>query len=116
MERRRDKRFDLAGTMVLDAGGQRYRLPAVDISRTGLGVLLDAEILGQKPNGQVWACTIESNDLARPVQAFVSVMRIRQFRGQQLVGFRFESIDDEDLRIIRAYEMLAKIRAGRKVR
>lgn len=110
MERRRNPRYDLIGTVRMDIGNRTHELPATDLSRTGVGIAIDIRMLGPKPHGQVWHCVIESPDLAKPVEAYVSVMRIRHFRGRDLVGMRFESIDDENLRVVRAYETLAKIR------
>lgn len=72
--------------------------------------MLDVAVLGAKPTGAVGTCIIESPDLATRVEAFVSVMRIRRVGHQHLVGLRFESISDEQLRIIRAYEALVKAR------
>lgn len=112
-ERRRNKRFDLIGTVRMDIGNKTHELPATDLSRTGVGIALDLSLLGPKPHGQVWHCIIESPDLAAPVEAYVSVMRIRHFAGKDLVGMRFESIDDENLRVVKAYETLARIREHR---
>lgn len=112
-ERRRYHRFNLQGRVQLQLGGKHFEFPAADISVSGVGVLLDVAVLGAKPAGEVGICTIESPDLAGPVEAFVSIMRIRRVGRQYLVGFRFESISDEQLRIIHAYESLLKARAGR---
>lgn len=114
MERRRDRRFDLAGTVRMEIGSKTHELPATDLSRTGVGIAIDVRLLGPKPHGQVWHCVIESPDLAAPITAFVSVMRIRHSHGKDLVGLRFESIDDDNLRIVKAYETLAKIREHRR--
>ena len=64
--------------------------------------------------GGEWICTIESPDLASTVEAYVSVMRIRRIGHQHLVGLRFESISDEQLQIIHAYETLIKARNARR--
>ena len=109
-ERRRDNRFHLKGRVQLDIGGQHFEFPTADISVSGVGVMLDVAVLGGKPTGLVGICQIESPDLAAPVEAYVSIMRIRRVGHQHLVGLRFESISDEQLRIIRAYETLAKAR------
>ncbi len=114
LERRRNQRFDLIGVVRMDIGEQIHELPATDLSRTGVGIAIDLSLLGPKPHGQVWHCIIESPDLAAPVEAYVSVMRIRHVRGKDLVGMRFESIDDDNLRIVHAYETLAKIRARKQ--
>ena len=79
-----------------------------DISVTGVGVILDIAVLGAKPGGQVGICTIESTQLAGPIEAYVSVMRIRRIGRQHLVGLRFESINDEQLNLIHDYEKLAR--------
>lgn len=115
LERRRNQRFDLIGVVRMEIGQQIHELPATDLSRTGVGVAINISLLGPKPHGQVWHCTIESPDLAKPVEAFVSVMRIRHQHGKDLVGMRFESIDDENLRVVHAYETLAKIRERKRV-
>jgi len=109
-ERRRCHRFNLQGRVQLDLGGKRFELPAADISVSGVGVMLDVALLGAKPSGEVGTCTIESPDLACPVEAYVSVMRIRRVGHQHLVGLRFESITDEQLGVIRAYEALVAAR------
>ena len=109
-ERRRDNRFNLQGRVQLDIGGKHFEFPAADISVSGIGVMLDVAVLGAKPTGEVGICIIESPDLATKVEAYVSIMRIRRVGHQHLVGLRFESISDEQLRIIRAYETLAKAR------
>lgn len=109
-ERRRSHRFNLQGKVQLQLGGKRFEFPAADISVTGVGVMLDAAALGTKPAGEVGICTIESPDLACPIEAYVSVMRIRRVGQQHLVGLRFESISDEQLEVIRAYEALVDAR------
>ena len=91
--------------------GRHFEFPAADISTSGIGVLLDAAVLGVRPSGAVGHCTIESGELDGPVDAYVSVMRIRRFGDQILVGLRFESISDEQLQIIRNFE--AKSRGDR---
>lgn len=112
-ERRRFHRFNLQGRVQLQLGGKCYEFPAADISVNGIGVMLDVAVLGAKPAGEVGTCVIESPDLAAPVEAYVSVMRIRRIGQQHLVGLRFESISDEQLRIIHAYETLVEVRKAK---
>ena len=109
-ERRRSHRFNLQGKVTLELGGKQYEFPAADISISGVGVMLDVSVLGGKPGGEVGICTIASPDLACPVEAFVSVMRVRKMGTQHLLGLRFESISDEQLQVIQAYETLIKSR------
>lgn len=104
-ERRRSNRFNLRGKVCLDIGGKRYEFPSADLSVTGVGILLDVAVLGAKPSGEVGVCTIDSADLSAPVEAYVSIMRIRRVGQQHLVGLRFESISDEQLAIIHAFEL-----------
>lgn len=115
-ERRRSNRFNLRGKVCLELGGRRFEFPSADLSDTGVGILLDVAVLGAKPSGEVGFCTIESPDLSAPVEAYVSVMRIRRVGHQYLVGLRFESISDEQLSIIRAFESVCRDRtaAGRQ--
>jgi len=113
-ERRRSHRFNLQGRVQLQLGGKTFEFPAADISVTGVGVMLDVAVLGARPSGEVGTCTIESPDLASTVEAYVSVMRIRRVGHQHLVGLRFESISDEQLKIIHAYETLVKARNARR--
>jgi len=113
-ERRRNHRFNLQGKVLLELGGQRFEFPAADISVSGVGVMLDVAVLGAKPSGAVGICTIESADLACPVEAYVSVMRIRRVGHQHLVGLRFESISDEQLQVIQAYESLLRARNAKR--
>jgi len=113
-ERRRDHRFNLQGKVLLELGGRRFEFPAADISVSGVGVMLDVAVLGAKPSGAVGTCTIESADLACPVEAYVSVMRIRRVGHQHLVGLRFESISDEQLQVIQAYESLLRARNAKR--
>ena len=87
-ERRRFHRFNLQGRVQLQLGGKRYEFPTADISVNGIGVMLDVAVLGAKPAGEVGTCIIESPDLAAPVEAYVSVMRIRRIGHQHLVGLR----------------------------
>lgn len=96
-ERRRSNRFNLQGRVRLTLAGREFEFPAADISVTGLGVMLDIGLLGHKPSGEVGFCRIESTDLPSPVEAFVSVMRMRRIGDQHLIGLRFESISDEQL-------------------
>lgn len=112
-ERRRFHRFNLQGRVQLQLGGKRFEFPAADISVTGVGVMLDVAVLGAKPAGEVGTCIIESPDLATSVEAYVSVMRIRRVGHQHLVGLRFESISDEQLSVIHAYETLVKARKAK---
>jgi hypothetical protein len=112
-ERRRFNRFNLQGRVQLQLGGKTFEFPAADISVSGVGVMLDVAVLGAKPTGEVGICTIESPDLACPVEAYVSVMRIRRVGHQHLVGLRFESISDEQLQVIHAYETLIRARAAK---
>lgn len=109
-ERRRFHRFNLQGRVQLQLGGKCFEFPAADISVTGVGVMLDVAVLGAKPAGEVGTCVIESPDLATSIEAYVSVMRIRRVGHQHLVGLRFESISDEQLNVIHAYETLIKAR------
>ena len=111
-ERRRSNRFNLRGRVCLDLGGKRYEFPSADLSVTGVGILLDVAVLGAKPSGEVGICTIESPDLMAPVEAYVSIMRIRRVGQQHLVGLRFESISDEQLAIIRAFEVQCRARTA----
>ena len=106
-ERRRSHRLSLRGRVQLRLGGQYFDFPVADISVTGLGILLDDAALGHKPSGEVGNCTIESPQLGGPIEAYVSVMRIRRVGRQHLVGLRFESISDEKLRLISDYEKQA---------
>lgn len=110
---RRSSRFPLHGKVHLEFGERRFDLPLADISVSGVGVRLDVALLGAKPDGQVGFCRVESPDLACPIEAFVSVMRIRRVGHQHLVGLRFESIGDEQLRVVEAYQALSKARADR---
>lgn len=113
-ERRRFNRFNLQGKVQLQLGGKLFEFPAADISVSGVGVMLDVAVLGAKPTGEVGICTIESPDLASRIEAYVSVMRIRRIGHQHLVGLRFESISDEELQIIQAYETLIKTRKSER--
>lgn len=103
-ERRRSRRACLKGHVHLSLGGRNYEFPLADISVSGVGVMLDVAVLGAKPSGAVGICRIESPELSQPVEAFVSVMRIRRVGHQFLVGLRFESISDEQLHVLQAYE------------
>lgn len=114
-ERRRFHRFNLQGRVQLQLGGKKFEFPAADISVTGIGILLDVAVLGAKPAGEVGLCTIDSPDLASTVEAYVSVMRIRRVGQQHLVGLRFESISDEQLRVIHAYETLVQARRAKRL-
>lgn len=71
---------------------------------SGVGVLIDAAILGSKPSGEVGVCRIDSPDLGGTIEAYVSVMRIRRLGERRLVGLRFESISDDELELIREYK------------
>lgn len=113
-ERRRFNRFNLQGKVQLQLGGKLFEFPAADISVSGVGVMLDVAVLGAKPAGEVGICTIESPDLASRIEAYVSVMRIRRMGHQHLVGLRFESISDEELQIIQAYETLIRTRKSER--
>lgn len=108
-ERRRSHRHGLDGQVRLQLGGRHFAFPVADISVSGVGVLLDAAELGTKPGGEVGVCTIESTQLAGPIEAYVSIMRIRRVGHQHLVGLRFESITDEQLSLIDDYEKLARV-------
>lgn len=109
-ERRRSLRFSLQGKVHLVFGERVFDLPVADLSVTGFGVRLDVALLGARPDGQVGTCRIESPELASPVEAFVSVMRIRRVGRQHLVGLRFESIGDEELQVVEAYEAARRAR------
>jgi hypothetical protein len=85
-------------------GGQHMDLPAADISVSGVGVLIDAAVLGARPSGEVGVCRIESSDLGGSIEAYVSIMRIRRVGDRRLVGLRFESISDDELELIREYK------------
>lgn len=103
-ERRRCRRALLKGHVHLSLGGRDYEFPLADVSVSGVGVMLDVAVFGAKPSGAVGICRIESPELVSPVEAFVSVMRIRRVGPQYLVGLRFESISDEQLHVLQAYE------------
>lgn len=106
-ERRRSNRLSLQGRVRLELGGQYFEFPVADISVTGVAVRLDVAVLGSKPSGEVGSCTIESVQLAGTIEAYVSVMRMRRVGQQHLVGLRFESISDEQLKLIHDFEKLA---------
>lgn len=89
--------------------GQILRLPASDISVSGVGVLIEESILGAKPSGEVGVCRIESPDLGGTIEAYVSVMRIRRLGNLRLVGLRFESISDEELELINEYKRKCRL-------
>lgn len=103
-ERRRNHRRHLQGRVRLELGGNVFEFPAADISVSGVGVLLDLPVIGERPHGQVGICFIDSPDLSMPVEAYVSVMRVRKIGQRHLLGLRFESISDEQLAIIQDYE------------
>ncbi len=103
-ERRRAPRVCLKGHVFLSMGGQHMDLPAADISVSGVGVLIDAAVLGARPSGEVGVCRIESSDLGGSIEAYVSIMRIRRVGDRRLVGLRFESISDDELELIREYK------------
>lgn len=103
-ERRRAPRVFLRGQVYLGLGGHNLELPAADISVSGVGVLIDANVLGAKPTGEVGVCRIESPDLGGTIEAYVSVMRIRRLGERRLVGLRFESISDDELELIHNYK------------
>ena len=103
-ERRRSPRVYLKGHVYLSLGGHNLELPAADISVSGVGVLIDASLLGTKPSGEVGVCRIDSPDLGGRIEAYVSVMRIRRLGERRLVGLRFESISDDELELIREYK------------
>ena len=89
--------------------GKTLRLPASDISVSGVGVLIEERVLGAKPSGEVGFCRIESPDIGRTIEAYVSVMRIRRVGNLRLVGLRFESISDEELELIAAYKRKCRL-------
>lgn len=104
-ERRRALRRHLSGKVTLQLGQKLHEFPAADISVSGVGVQLDVAVFGPKPAGEVGLCRIESPDLPQAIEAYVSVMRIRHVGQQYLLGLRFESIDDEQLELIRRYQL-----------
>jgi len=108
-ERRRSPRVRLQGEILLSLGGQTLRLPASDISVSGVGVLIEESVLGTKPSGEVGVCRIESPDLGATIEAYVSVMRIRRLGNLRLVGLRFESISDEELELISEYKRKCRL-------
>jgi len=85
-------------------GGHTLELPAADISVSGVGVLIDASVLGARPSGEVGVCRIDAPELGGRIEAYVSVMRIRRVGERRLVGLRFESISDDELELIREYK------------
>lgn len=112
-ERRRFNRYSLQGKVFLHLAGKKIEVPAADISVTGVGIFLDSALFGTKPTGEVGSCRIESPDLACTIDAYVSVMRIQRLGKHYLIGLRFESIADEYLRVIQAYQTLCRIRERR---
>lgn len=84
--------------------GLNLRFPAADISVSGVGVLVDENILGGKPSGEVGICRIEAPELGGGIEAYVSIMRVRRIGDVRLGGLRFESISDDELELIRQYK------------
>lgn len=111
-ERRRHHRFNLHGRVRLELGGRQFEFPAADISTSGIGVLLDAAVLGGKPSGAVGHCIIESPELAGAVDAYFSIMSMCRLGERILVGLRFESISEEQLQIIRDFEARGRLGRG----
>lgn len=111
-ERRRDRRHSLSGSAFIALGDVTGEFPLLDVSASGCGVLMEQGRMAALPNGEIGTCLLESPDLACLVNAYISVMRIRPSGGAWHVGLRFESISDEQLRVIRAYESLSKARRG----
>ncbi len=109
-ERRRSSRFHLQGRVRLDLGERHWEFPSADVSVGGIGVMLDSTVPGTRPAGEVGICVIDSPDLTGPVQAYVSVMRVRRIGHRYLLGLRFDSIGDEQLAVIRHFE--SHCRAG----
>lgn len=62
-ERRRSPRVRLHGEVHLQISGLSLRIPAADISVSGVGVLLDEYVLAGKPSGEVGVCRIEAPEL-----------------------------------------------------
>lgn len=112
-ERRRDPRFNLRGQVSLSFEGNTQILPVADISVSGIALTLSRATVLRALPGVVGMCRIESEDLAHPVEAFVSVMSTRRSGQEIMVGLRFESISDQDLGIVRAYEALYRARQRR---
>lgn len=112
-ERRRDLRFNLNGKLTLEFAGRIETFFVADISVSGVGVMMDRPVFGMRPNGIVGRCLVESPDLATSVNAYVSIMRVRRIGKRFLLGLRFESISDQQLRIVRAYESLLTARRNR---
>ena len=52
-ERRRSPRVRLHGEVHLQISGLSLRIPAADISVSGVGVLLDEYVLAGKPSGEM---------------------------------------------------------------
>ena len=103
-ERRRSSRVRLHGEVHLQIAGADLRIPAADISVSGVGVLLDEHVLAGKPRGAVGLCRIEAPELGGWIEAYVSIMRVRRIGNVRLGGLRFESISDGDLARIRQYK------------
>ncbi len=102
-ERRQAPRTDLDGQVTLTLGDEVFDFPAADISVSGVGVLVDADLLGIRPLGECGICRIESAELGQAVEAYVSVMRVRRLGERRLLGLRFESISDEELALLREF-------------
>lgn len=103
-ERRQAPRIDLDGHVSLTLGDDEvYYFPAADISVSGVGVLVDADVLGIRPLGECGICRIESPELGQVVEAYVSVMRVRRLGERRLLGLRFESISDEELALLHEF-------------
>ena len=103
-ERRRSPRVRLHGEVHLQISGLSLRIPAADISVSGVGVLLDEHVLAGKPSGEVGVCRIEAPELGGRIEAYVSIMRVRRIGNVRLGGLRFESISDDELELIRQYK------------
>jgi c-di-GMP-binding flagellar brake protein YcgR len=102
-ERRQAPRIDLDGHVSLTLGDEVFEFPAADISVSGVGVLVDADILGIRPLGECGICRIASPELGQVVEAYVSVMRVRRLGERRLLGLRFESISDEELALLHEF-------------
>lgn len=114
IDRRQYRRSPLAGDVMVRLDGVEGDFPLADISLAGVCVEFDRIKDGETVCGRYGVCRIEAPDLACPIEALISVRRIRKVGRAWQAGMRFESISEEHRRVILAYQALSRARQSRQ--
>jgi PilZ domain len=107
---RHGERHPLWGEVHLGSGGHALAGRVVDVSISGVAVVIDRAIDATLPLRATWMCRISARDLPTTLHCLVRIVRFTNLREGARIGCRITTINADDLACLKAYHALAKAR------